>query len=57
MGKNVLPGRWTYNVVEEYDDSYSLVFREYERTPRDKLMLGRRHVYEAEMRAREQASD
>ena len=24
VGKNVLPGRWTYNVVEEYDDVFQL---------------------------------
>ena len=34
VGRNVLPGRWTYQVVEEYDDRYWSVFREYENKAR-----------------------
>jgi len=54
VGRNVLPGRWTYQVVEEYDTGYWSVFRAAERTAREEIAEGRQHVYEAEMKAREQ---
>jgi hypothetical protein len=50
IGRNVLPGRWTYQIVEEYDDTYYLAFRDEERRVRDQLTAGRRHVAEAEMK-------
>ena len=52
LGRNVLAGRWTFQVVEEFDDGYWTVFREHERAVRDALVGGRRHVYEAEMKER-----
>jgi hypothetical protein len=52
VGRNVLAGRWTFQVVEEFDDDYWQVFRAHERAVRDALVGGRRHVYEAEMKAR-----
>jgi len=52
VGRNVLPGRWTFEVVEEFDEMYWSAFRDYERRVRDALVGGRRHVYEAEMKAR-----
>ncbi|MEV0385681.1 hypothetical protein [Nonomuraea sp. NPDC050643] len=55
-GRDVLPGRWTFQIVEEYDDGYYATFRELEREVRDQLMGGRRHVYEAEMKQRIQAA-
>ena len=55
VGRNVLPGRWTYQIVEEYDDQYWSVFREFENRARQMLARGRRHLYEAGMRADEQA--
>ena len=55
VGRNVLPGRWTYQVVEEYDDRYWSVFREYENRARQTLARGRRHLYEARMKDDEQA--
>jgi len=55
VGRNVLPGRWTYQVVEEYDDLYWSVFREYENRARQSLARGRRHLYEARMKDDEQA--
>ncbi|GAB3599020.1 hypothetical protein GCM10027446_30410 [Angustibacter peucedani] len=50
VGRNVLPGRWTFQVVEEYDDGYWSVFREHERVVREALVGGTRHVFEAEMK-------
>lgn len=51
IGRNVLEGRWTFQVVEEYDDGYYTAFRDWERKVRDDLLDGRRHVAEAEMKA------
>lgn len=50
VGRNVLPGRWTFQVVEEYETSYYEVFRGWEREVRDQLLAGRAHVFEAEMK-------
>jgi hypothetical protein len=50
VGRNVLAGRWSFQVVEEYDDGYYAAFKEHERSARDELMGGRRHVFEAEMK-------
>ena len=52
IGRNVLDGRWTFQIVEEYDDGYYRAFRELERQVRDHLLQGRRHIYEAEMKER-----
>ena len=52
LGRDVLPGRWTFQIVEEYDDGYYATFREIERKLRDELAGGRRHLYEAEMKER-----
>lgn len=51
VGRNVLPGRWTFQVVEEYDDGYYASFRRLEEFVRQELLDGRRHVYEAELKA------
>ncbi|MFC8848149.1 hypothetical protein [Micromonospora sp. NPDC057141] len=52
LGRNVLPGRWTFQIVEEFDDGYYAAFQEIERDAREKLAGGRRHIYEAEMKER-----
>lgn len=54
VGRDVLAGRWTFQIVEEYDDGYYTTFRDLERQVRDRLMGGRRHVYEAELKQRSQ---
>ncbi len=51
VGRNVLDGRWTFQVVEEYDDHYWSVARELVASVRDELADGVRHVHEAEMKA------
>ncbi|WP_433351289.1 hypothetical protein [Micromonospora sp. CA-111912] len=52
LGRNVLPGRWTFQIMEEFDDGYYAAFQEIEREAREKLAGGRRHIYEAEMKER-----
>ena len=51
LGRNVLPGRWTFEVVEAYDATYYDVATRWDRRVREALMDGRRHVLEAEMKA------
>ena len=50
VGRNVISGRWTFQVVEEYDDGYYRLFKELEAKARDSLVLGKRHLFEAEMK-------
>jgi hypothetical protein len=50
VGRNILAGRWSFQVVEEYDDGYYREFRDLERAARDELVGGRRHLFEAEMK-------
>lgn len=50
VGRNVLAGRWTFQVVEDYDDNYWGLFRELEKVARDELVGGRRHLYEARLK-------
>lgn len=47
LGRNVLPGMWTFQVMETYDDTYWSPFRQLEQDIRDALLQGRRHVHEA----------
>ena len=50
VGRNVIAGRWTFQIVEDYDDGYWSALRELEHTVRTELVKGRRHVFEAEMK-------
>lgn len=50
VGRNILDGRWTFQVVEEFDDGYYAVVKAAEARVRGDLMEGRRHVFEAEMK-------
>lgn len=52
IGRNVLDGRWTFQVVEEYDDGYYALFQELEAQAREQLAQGRRHIHEAELKER-----
>jgi hypothetical protein len=56
VGRNVLEGRWTFQIMEEFDDGYYAVFRAQERAIRDALTDGERHVYEARLKAKRQPS-
>ncbi len=53
LGQNMLRGRWTFQIVEEYDATYYTKFQALEQGARDELVEGRRHIYEAEMKERE----
>ena len=51
LGRNVLPGMWTYQVVEAYDDTYYSLFQELVTVARKQLAGGERHTYEARLKA------
>lgn len=50
VGLNVVPERWTFQVVEEYDDGYYKKFHDHTRELRGDLTGGRRHVQEERMK-------
>ncbi len=50
VGRNVLDGRWSFQIVEEYDETYYSPFKDLERRARDDLVGGRPHLFEAEMK-------
>ena len=50
VGRNVLPGRWTFQVVEDYEETYYQTFREFERQGRE-LVGGHLHLHEARLKA------
>ena len=56
VGRNVLPGHWTFQIMEEYDDNYWSLFRELERTAREQLAGGVRHLYEARLKQSERSA-
>ena len=50
VGRNVIQDRWTFQIVEDYDQGYYALFRELERTARDELTAGREHLHEAKLK-------
>ncbi len=52
VGRDVLDGRWTYQVVEEFDDGFYQRAVSTEQRVREDLVEGRRHLFEAEFQQR-----
>ena len=52
IGRNVLDGRWTFQIVEEFDDLYYDPVRREVRGLEDRHVAGRRHVFESELKER-----
>ncbi|MFG3267609.1 MULTISPECIES: hypothetical protein [Streptomyces] len=50
LGRNVIPGHWTFQIIEAYDRTYYRSFRQLERAAVDELAEGRDHLYEAELK-------
>ncbi|WP_439689512.1 hypothetical protein ACRQ4C_17015 [Curtobacterium sp. SP.BCp] len=50
LGRNVIAGRWTFQIMEDYDDGYYALAKELEQTARDQLVGGKRHLFEAGMK-------
>lgn len=57
VGRNVIAGRWTFQIVEDYDDGYYALAKELERTARDEPVQGRRHLFEAGMKEDRRTQD
>ncbi|MGW2255214.1 hypothetical protein ACWCXH_34280 [Kitasatospora sp. NPDC001660] len=49
LGRDVIPGMWTYQLIEAYDRTYYSVFTAVEEQVRQDLAAGRRHLADAEM--------
>jgi hypothetical protein len=54
VGRDVLPGLWTFQIVDAYDDTYYRVFKSVDEWATDRFAGGTKHVYEAEMKQQEQ---
>jgi len=50
VGRNVIAGRWTFQIMEDYDDGYYALAKDLERTAREQLVDGKRHLFEAGMK-------
>jgi len=50
VGRNVLPGRWTFQIMEEYDETYWQPFRDLEKQVRTQLTAGVPHLFESELK-------
>jgi hypothetical protein len=50
LGRNPLPGMWSFQMVEAFDDGYYATAKGIEQRAIDELMAGRRHIFEAEMK-------
>ena len=52
VGRNIIEGRWSFQLVEEYDATYWSAVRALAAEARDALLDGRHHVYDSEMKER-----
>ncbi|MDX2642024.1 hypothetical protein PV341_00220 [Streptomyces sp. PA03-1a] len=50
LGRDVLPGHWTFEIIEAYNRTYYRPFADLERRLVDDLAEGRDHLYEAQMK-------
>lgn len=55
VGRDTIDGRWSFQLIEEYDRDYWQVFRAVEQHAREKVGVDQPHVYEAQMKHREQS--
>jgi hypothetical protein len=56
VGRNVIADRWTFQIVEDFDDTYWSTFRQFDARARDELADGDRHVFEARMKQTERTT-
>ncbi|QMU78031.1 hypothetical protein GXW83_22350 [Streptacidiphilus sp. PB12-B1b] len=56
LGRDVIPGHWTFQIVEAYNATYYRPFASAEEEVREQLAPGTEHLYEAEMKERRQQS-
>jgi hypothetical protein len=56
VGRNIIDGRWTFQMIEEFESHYYEPVRALEQRLRDDLMDGKRHVLEAELKEQRRSS-
>ncbi len=54
VGRDVVGDMWTFQIVESYDEQYWRAFQAVDELVRQQLSGGSKHVFEAEMKQREQ---
>lgn len=54
VGLDVVGDMWTFEVVEDFEDHYYAAVKRAVEEVRDRLVGGRRHLHEAEMKAERQ---
>lgn len=54
IGRNVAPGKWTFEIIEDFNSTYYEFFKELEHKHRAELLGGRQHVHEARLKQRRQ---
>ncbi|THA75797.1 hypothetical protein [Streptomyces sp. A0592] len=52
LGRNVIPGHWTFQIIEAYNDTYYRPFAGIEQDIVAQLGQGRDHLYEARLKER-----
>ncbi|MGW0934248.1 hypothetical protein [Streptomyces sp. NPDC002666] len=50
LGRNVIPGHWTFQLIESYNRTYYRPFADIEQQLVHRLAQGRDHLYEAELK-------
>ena len=50
LGQNPLPGMWSFQMVEEFDDGFYARTKGLHQRALDELVQGQRHIFEAEMK-------
>ncbi|WP_307129073.1 hypothetical protein [Streptomyces sp. B1I3] len=50
LGRNVIPGHWTFQIIEAYNQTYHRPFTDLEQRLVHDLAQGRDHLYEAELK-------
>lgn len=56
LGRNVIPGHWTFQIVEAYNRTYYQRFADLEHRLVHDLAQGRDHIHEAELKQRRHRS-
>ncbi|MCY7402095.1 MAG: hypothetical protein LH477_14290 [Nocardioides sp.] len=50
LGRNPLPGMWSFQMVEAFDDGFYASAKDIQQHALDTLVGGQRHIFEAEMK-------
>ncbi|TRV76825.1 hypothetical protein FKN01_17315 [Streptomyces sp. 130] len=56
LGRNVIPGHWTFQIIEAYNRTYYHHFTALEQRLVHELAQGRSHIHEAELKGRRRST-